>query len=205
VTPPATTPNRRNLLFRISGSHSYPQFFLAEKKGTTSFLGDFGIIEGLHDADNLPPAVLEENPSLVTLKRVMGASRQRKIVFLTTSLHISKDVALRQERAARILQSSGVQFETVDGSDLGTKERREALFKISGRRGVYPQFFVYDDDVFDKEDNIHFLGDWDHIEALNDTSGLPEDMLAAHPTIKTWDNIFGNRVVEGVGSGYAGL
>eukprot|EP00977_Amphora_coffeiformis_P004935 scaffold1055_cov165-Amphora_coffeaeformis.AAC.9 len=206
LPPPLLLSHRRNQLFRISGSQSYPQFFLAEKKGTTSFLGDFGIIEGLHDADNLPSAVLEENPSLVTLKRVMGGSHHRKLFFLTTSLHINKDVVRRQERAAQILQASGVPFETVDGSDPVTRERREALFKISGRRGVYPQFFVHDDDVFDKEETVNYIGDWEHIEAVNDASGLPENMLAAHPAIKTWNNIFGNRVVvEGVGSGSAGL
>ena len=128
---------------------------MAEKKGTTSFLGDFGIVEGLHDADNLPPAVLEENPSLVTLKRVLGAPFQhRKLVFLTTSLQINKNVVKRQERATQILQESGVAFEILDGSDPATKERREKLFKLSGRRGVYPQFFVYDDDMFDKEEIV---------------------------------------------------
>lgn len=178
---------------------------MAEKKGTTSFLGDFGIIEGLHEADCLPRSVLQENPSLVTLKKVMGGSNQRTLLVLSTSLQINRDVVQRQERAAKILEASGVRFEKLDGSDPLLKERREELFKISGRRGVYPQFFVYENDVFGKDEIVSFIGDWDRIEVLNDASGLPEDLLAAHPTIKTWENILGNRVVEEVGSGSASL
>ena len=194
----APTPlRRRNELFALSGSQNYPQFFLAEKLGTTSFLGDFGILDGLHDASSLPQSVLDANPSLVTLERVMAGNK--KFVFLSTTYLINPDIARRQERAIEILASSGIEYETVDGSNPEMKTRRDELFKISGRRGVYPQFFVLDDDVYNGQEDVSFIGEWDDIEQVNDASGLPQAMLEAHPSIKTWDAIIGPRVVDGVG------
>jgi len=46
--------------------------------------------------------------------------------------------------------------------------------------------------LFDrKAQSTAYLGDWDAIEALNDASGLPEDILDANPTIMTWDKVLG--------------
>ena len=172
---------------------------MAEKRGTTSFLGDFGIIEGLHEADNLPQCVLEENPSLVTLRRVLSGNQ--KLVFLSTSFRINPEIVRRQERAEEILRASGVEYVKVDGANPEMKKRRDELFKTSGRRGVYPQFFVLDNDVYDGTEDINFIGEWDQIEAVNDASALPQETLAAHPAIQTWEAIIGPHVVEGVGSG----
>lgn len=175
---------------------------MAEKKGTASFLGDFGILEGLHDADNLPLRVLEENPSLVTLKRVLAEAKDLRIVFLSTSLGINPTVTGRQNRATEMLEASGVAFEMVNGSDPSKRKEREKLFKISGRRGVYPQFFIFDPNDLGDEETVDFIGDWEHFEQMNDTEGLPEDTVVAHPNIRTWKSLLGNPpVVEGVGSG----
>lgn len=67
--------------------------------------------------------------------------------------------------------------------------RRNELFEISGIRGNYPQFFV----AF-KDGSTKFLGDYHKIVLLNDNSGLPDDFLASHPEIETWESVLGNVV-----------
>ena len=53
----------------------------------------------------------------------------------------------------------------------------------------YPQFFfAYPDGA------TTFVGDWDKIEAINDNSDLPKDVLDNNPDIKTWDKVFGDVV-----------
>ena len=54
----------------------------------------------------------------------------------------------------------------------------------------YPQFF------FEFQDGtINFLGNFDKIDSLNETTGLSAEILAQHPEIETWDKVF-NSVVE---------
>jgi hypothetical protein len=67
--------------------------------------------------------------------------------------------------------------------------RREELFRISGKRGAYPQFFLVR--VSETSKTTTYLGDWEYIEGLNDASGLPADILKANPTIVTWDKVLG--------------
>lgn len=67
--------------------------------------------------------------------------------------------------------------------------RREELFRISGKRGAYPQFFLVR--VSDTSKTTTYLGDWEYIEGLNDASGLPADILKANPAIVTWDKVLG--------------
>lgn len=155
-----------------------------------SYLGDFDQIEGLNDADGLPPQMLEENPDLLTLTRVMGDS-SRSLLVLTTSLRINREVVQNQDRALNILKARNICFETIDGADPLMKERRNKLFGISGIRGSYPQFFIYDTSVYDKVEDVSFLGDWEKIEAVNDASDLPAEVLKEHPSINTWDNLMG--------------
>jgi hypothetical protein len=51
---------------------NYPQFFLVEKDGSVSFLGDWNRIEGVNDASGLPEEILEANPDITTWKTVLG-------------------------------------------------------------------------------------------------------------------------------------
>lgn len=67
--------------------------------------------------------------------------------------------------------------------------RRDELFKISNIRGNYPQFFLEDENG-----EISYVGDWEYVEGLNESSSLPEETLQANPQIKTWESIFGNLV-----------
>ena len=65
--------------------------------------------------------------------------------------------------------------------------RRNKLFEISGIRANYPQFFLVNED----EAMPRFLGDWETIEAVNDASSLPDEILEANPSIMTWENVLG--------------
>jgi hypothetical protein len=51
-------------------------------------------------------------------------------------------------------------------------------------RAVYPQFFL-----MHGQDRIEFLGDWDKLEAVNESSSLPIEILEQNPDIMTWDKI----------------
>lgn len=155
----------------------------------------------LKEADELPDSLLDANPSHWTLQRIIGDSKSRKLVVLITGLRIDKDVVERQKSAMEILSASNITFETVDGSDPQMKERREALFKLSGRRGVYPQFFLHDNDAFGEDEAVNYIGDFENFEAVNDASALPQEEIDGNPTVKTWEAIMGSRIVEEVGSG----
>jgi hypothetical protein len=64
--------------------------------------------------------------------------------------------------------------------------RRNELFRMSGIRGNYPQFFLVE-----KDGSVSFLGNWNAIEEMNDASGLPEEILEANPGIPTWKTVLG--------------
>jgi hypothetical protein len=67
--------------------------------------------------------------------------------------------------------------------------RRDELFRISGRRGAYPQFFLVR--VEKASRTTTYLGDFEYIEGVNDASGYPEDILDNNPQIVTWDKVMG--------------
>jgi hypothetical protein len=46
------------------------------------------------------------------------------------------------------------------------------------------------------DEQISYLGDWDEIEALNDASSLPEEILTLNPKIMTWEKVLGNTVTQ---------
>merc|ERR1712032_1187732 len=69
--------------------------------------------------------------------------------------------------------------------DPNQKDRRNQLFDISKIRGNYPQFFFED-----KDGSVSFVGDWEYVQGLNETSTLPKEILQANPEIKTWDSVF---------------
>jgi hypothetical protein len=62
--------------------------------------------------------------------------------------------------------------------------RRNQLFEISGVRGEYPQFFL-----IEKSGETHYIGDWETVESINDTSGLPKEMVETDPGAVTWDRL----------------
>jgi len=67
--------------------------------------------------------------------------------------------------------------------------RRDELFKISNIRANYPQFFLEDE-----SGTVIYVGNWEYIEGLNESSSLPEETLQTHPEIMTLERVFGNLV-----------
>mmetsp|Transcript_32455 Transcript_32455/g.59860 ORF Transcript_32455/g.59860 Transcript_32455/m.59860 type:complete len:154 (+) Transcript_32455:320-781(+) len=95
-----------------------------------------------------------------------------------------------QTKAQDWFHTRKVPHTVIDGMDPAQREIRNKLFEISGIRGNYPQFF------FEFEDGaINFLGNFDKVDDLNETTGLPAEILAQHPDLETWDKMFGS-VVE---------
>lgn len=67
---------------------------------------------------------------------------------------------------------------------LPTFSRWNELFRLSGLRAVYPQFFL-----IHGQERIEFLGDWEKIQQVNEASGLPDEVLEQNPGIMTWEKV----------------
>lgn len=89
-----------------------------------------------------------------------------------------------QNRSLSWLTTRKVSFAIVDGNDVTARDIRDELFEISGIRGNYPQFFIERHDG-----QIEYFGDFDRMETLNETSGLPAEVLEMHPELETWADI----------------
>eukprot|EP00934_Nitzschia_sp_Nitz4_P000658 Nitzschia sp. Nitz4//scaffold97_size77645//32073//33488//NITZ4_005517-RA/size77645-processed-gene-0.92-mRNA-1//-1//CDS//3329560653//658//frame0 len=74
----------------------------------------------------------------------------------------------KQNRAMNIFKGKGINLVYVDGSNPDEKLRRNELFEISGRRGVYPQLFVRNRTI----GKLQYFADFDRIELLNDCDSL---------------------------------
>jgi hypothetical protein len=111
------------------------------------------------------------------------------ILMLVTNMGMNRTQVQNQQRATMMLNALNITYETVDGSDPSNKEIRNELFTISDIRGAYPQFFVVTDHGDNSELQISFLGDFETIEGINDSSSLPNEILDANPTLLTWSRI----------------
>ena len=110
---------------------------------------------------------------------------KKKFIALVSNGCPDRKQSGNQERALGWFNVKKVPHNVVDGMDLEQREMRNKLFEISGIRGNYPQFF------FELEDgSIEFYGNFAKIEDLNETNGLPIDLLAQHPDMETWDRVF---------------
>ena len=116
-------------------------------------------------------------------------SEPKKLLCLISKGVHDRRQSANQGKALDWLSSRHVPHTVIDGMDADQHEKRNKLFGISGIRGNYPQFF------FEHQDGtITFLGNFDKIESLNETSGLPPEVLAQHPEVDTWDKVFGSVV-----------
>lgn len=111
------------------------------------------------------------------------------ILMLVTNMGMNRTQVQNQQRATMMLNALNITYETVDGSDPSNKEIRNELFAISDTRGAYPQFFIVTDHGDDSELQISFLGDFETIEGINDSSSLPNEILDVNPTLLTWGRI----------------
>jgi hypothetical protein len=118
------------------------------------------------------------------------ASAKGRILMMVTNLGMNRTQVQNQQRATMLMNALSIPYDTLDGSDPKNKDVRNALFVLSDMRGIYPQFFVVSEGD-DGEVQTTFLGDWETIEGINDSSSLPGEILEANPTLLTWDRIPG--------------
>ena len=123
------------------------------------------------------------------------------MLVLISSMSLDRNVQQQQDRAMTLLRAKGISFETIDGAQAVNKERRNDLFAMSGLRGKYPQFFLVhpqaqtrDDDDGESEPvlpTVSFFADWDKLEAINDASSLPDDILKDRDNHKAIPPLYG--------------
>jgi len=135
------------------------------------------------------------SPPAAGLRRPLRSDDAKKFLCLVSKgCGHDRRQSSNQSRALAWLASRGVPHVVVDGMDPKARDVREELFAISGVRGNYPQFFVASSDGR----AIEYFGDFDKMEILNETSGLPTEVLAMHPDLMTWEDItFGTATAAG--------
>eukprot|EP01043_Picozoa_sp_COSAG02_P058138 COSAG02_NODE_7186_length_3120_cov_2.863172_2_plen_114_part_00 len=79
----------------------------------------------------------------------------------------------------------GIQVEEVAGDIPENKARRSALFAISGKGAVYPQFFLQLG-----EDQPTCVGDYEEFEGLVECETMDAAVLAENPDIPTFSKTF---------------
>eukprot|EP00956_Cyclotella_meneghiniana_P029555 scaffold71988_cov47-Cyclotella_meneghiniana.AAC.6 len=116
------------------------------------------------------------------------ASEPKKLIVLISKGCHDRAQSANQSKAISWLNSRNVPYVLVDGNDTNQLDIRNELFDNSGVRGNYPQFF------FEHRDGSLSYFNFDKLEGLNETSGLPPHILAQHPEVETWDKVFGTVV-----------
>lgn len=119
----------------------------------------------------------------------------KRLICLLSNGVADRTQAHRQLQALNILQVRQTPHEVVDGMDPAQRHIRDELFRISGVRGNYPQFFVerqVDNGYGGTKRSVEFWGNYETFENLNEVDSLPPKLLLAHPEVETWDNVFGD-------------
>jgi hypothetical protein len=104
------------------------------------------------------------------------------------ALLIFKALGLMDEQPST--STSMMRIVYVDGSNPSEKERRNELFELSGKRGVFPQLFIRRNESNNELHNstttgggrnnkLEFFADFDKIELLNDCQTLKEEIEKA--------------------------
>ena len=132
-----------------------------------------------------------ESVEVVGAKRAVGggassaAAAAAAVVLLVTSMPSTTNIEANQNSIKTMLNGNKIaSWEEVDGMDAGSRARRDELFELSGKRGVYPQLFL--DGGGGK---LEFVGDFEQVQALNECGELPADTLAANPSIRTLQQV----------------
>jgi hypothetical protein len=168
----------RDKLFGISGIRgNYPQLFLKQQDGTTSFVGNFEMIEYMNETGALGGLISQagDNVSRPRDKTIASADGttivhgKSLVVLLSTTSGNSVQKA-NQDRALVMLDSRRIRPEILDGSDQSIKDLRNHLFGVSGILGRYPQFFLRRVETCE----YSFFGTFETLESLNDNGRLEE-------------------------------
>lgn len=106
------------------------------------------------------------------------------MLLLVSSLTSDAVQEKEQRRARSLLEAKGTVFEEIDGADPAMTEKRNQLFGL-GHTARYPQFFI------EREDGkVTYVGGWEEVEAMNECSDMPVEVLRANPQIQTFDMVF---------------
>ena len=95
----------------------------------------------------------------------------KKLLMLLSNQSGNRQQVADQDRAQTLFKVRQIDTQLLDGSDPTNKPRRDELFRISGIRANYPQFFLVGDTI------TTFLGNFDVIESMNDVGTLTNDIL----------------------------
>ena len=93
---------------------------------------------------------------------------------------------INQRRAEDILNGNELVVEKIDGVIEENKPLRDVLFGISKQRGKYPQIFIKKG-----ADDYEFVGLFEDLESISESSTIPAEILAANPGIRTMNSVFG--------------
>jgi|UniRef100_A0A8J9S2C5 hypothetical protein len=125
----------------------------------------------LTTANTVPPEPALPTPSTTTKTEVLPPNR---VLILVSQQSMIRTVTTNQQNAVVMLHASDIPFELFDGSDPTNKDRRNELFALSGKRGVYPQFFV----IEESKPKPRFWGDYETMEVSNENGTLAEDIFS---------------------------
>jgi len=126
-------------------------------------------------------------------------NEKRSVLALVSEGVIDRVQSSNQRRALFLLDARGVPYEKVDGMDPAQREVREGLFELAGfgaangKAVCYPQFFFVGE-----HGTISYVGDFDRLLSLNDSSDIPKEILDDHPDLETWERVFVNLVEPAV-------
>ena len=124
-------------------------------------------------------------------EQIRLARSQKILVCLVSQGVNNRTQEANQSVALRWFNSKQIPYITVDGMDPNQRRKRDELFEISGLRGNYPQFFfLYENGT------VQYLGNFNTLERLNESSNLPLEVLSRHVEIETFDKIFGSVVAS---------
>jgi hypothetical protein len=95
----------------------------------------------------------------------------RKLLALFSHSDTSPQQAANQRRSLTLLEAKGITYEKFIGSDPENEVIRDELFRISGIKENYPQFFLV------AGADTTYVGDFEKIQHLNDEGMLTNEML----------------------------
>jgi hypothetical protein len=106
-------------------------------------------------------------------------------ILLVTAMPVNTIVEGEHENIRNILTGHGINWVEVDGSDMAQRERRNQLFGISGKKGLYPQIFIKE-----AGGSTKFIGDFQMVQDMNECGQLPAETIAANPDMVIFESAF---------------
>jgi type 2A phosphatase activator TIP41 len=115
----------------------------------------------------------EADTSLTGMDRQTSevSEAEQYVLHLYSDRALSPDQLDHQEQARQAMDEEGIPYFELDGSEPDQIDKRNELFKLSGKWGRYPQFFLVD-----SEGNTVFWGLWKDFANSQKQGKLTEDL-----------------------------